>query len=118
MSAVDMVYASRLDSSKGEIRLIHIVIHESDEGDPFNRTKCFLQTVSLDSIPEYHALSYEWGSASHDYEDKFKTTINGEKMHLHWNLVEALWSIRKDLNELSWIDSISINQLDEGEKAG
>jgi hypothetical protein len=83
MFAVDMVYASRLDSSKGEIRLIHIVIHESDEGDPFNRIECSLQIVSLNSIPEYHALSYKWGSASHNYEDKFKTAISREKVHLH-----------------------------------
>lgn len=78
-----------------------------------------MKTVSLDDRPEFHALSYVWGSDT----DKDHINIHGHTVSVTSNLGSALREIRDhhyDFAELDsiplWIDAICINQADTDER--
>ena len=70
-----------------------------------------LNTVSLDTNPDYSALSYEWG----DPNDAGEIEVNGSPLTVTRNLIAALSRIGST-RRLMWVDAICINQADVTEK--
>ena len=118
---------------QGRVRLV--IIRPSQFDDPLQLD---LLSVSLDRLPQYKALSYEWGEgpAIHpiimrDYIQNpreirdpkkrlqflmFRTV--GTRFFVRRNLFEALRHLRHNKEPVKlWIDAICINQLDDDEKA-
>lgn len=99
-----------LDTSKSETRLLRI-LHSTDSGTVLH---CELVTVPLDGLlPEYHALSYEWGPP--DLSEVNSVLVNSHKAITTLNLWLALNHLAK--NRYYWIDFICINQGDLVERA-
>lgn len=81
--------------------------------------RCSLKTVSLDDQPEFHALSYVWGSGT----EKDSINIHGHVVSVTSNLASALRDFRDHHYEFCklhslplWIDAICINQADTEER--
>lgn len=103
-----MVQYSALDPQKSEIRLVTLL-----PGKARDAIRCTLSTASLDSAPEFTALSYAWGDPS---ETK-PITVDGEPFDVTVNLELGLRAIRKRWRRrVLWIDAICINQKDDLEK--
>ena len=112
-----MAYSyQQLCGEKREIRLL--TIEPSDQEDaPIHIS---LKHVSLDSEPEYAALSYTWGRpAPHlgdEWDDPQSTksiTVNNQLFHVRYNLHSALLALRKTWSSKTWswwIDAICIDQ--------
>ncbi|KAK4548492.1 hypothetical protein LTR36_009402 [Oleoguttula mirabilis] len=101
---------SPLDSSKKEIRLLHLqpgVFGEELIGS--------LHTVTLCSSPDYEAISYAWGSLA----DKGTVTVTeGGKLEVTRNLFQALRRLRnRRKSRTLWVDAICINQGDLDERS-
>jgi Heterokaryon incompatibility protein (HET) len=99
-----------------EIRLLRI-LPTSDPNNPTEPIRCRLETFTLDTTPEYAALSYEWGGP--DPETYIVDTfVNSRKLQLKVNLVLALIHIRPYMKavEFIWIDALCINQNDLAER--
>lgn len=103
-----MVQYSPLDTQKSEIRVVTLL-----PGKPRDAIRCTLSTVSLDSAPEFTALSYAWGDP-----DKTKPiTVDNEPFDVTVNLELGLRAIRKRWRRrVLWVDAICINQKDVQEK--
>lgn len=103
-----MVQYSPLDPQKSEIRLVTLL-----PGKARDAIRCTLSTTSLDSAPEFTALSYAWGDPS-----KTKPiTVDREPFDVTVNLELGLRAIRKRWRRrVLWIDAICINQKDVQEK--
>ena len=75
--------------------------------------RCTLEEVSLDSTPQYKALSYTWGtqaSSKHMYYD-------GKILLVTENCEEILLHLRSATETVVlWIDAICINQRSEAER--
>ena len=99
-----------MDKEKREIRIL--LLQPSEEED--DALYADLEIVSLDSEPEYKAISYVWGDAS-DTTDMF---LNGECVKITKSLAAALRRFRdpKDPAAL-WADAVCINQADLKERA-
>ncbi|KAN0115561.1 HET domain containing protein [Hyaloscypha variabilis] len=100
-----------LCSSKSEIRLLKV--HPSNDGV----IQCNLTKCSLDTDPEYYALSYVWG----DPAATKNILIDGKKFPATTNLVAALEIISETQtfdhsSTFFWIDAICINQDDIEER--
>jgi hypothetical protein len=125
-----------LDKSKSEIRLIFVVNHELLQflADTINKdpevssdlervrylegeypAHCLIQHVSLDSKPEYAALSYTWGDTSKTR--RLVVEEDGEEFELQ--ITENLDSALRNMGLVGdlWIDAVCINQADELEKS-
>jgi Heterokaryon incompatibility protein (HET) len=102
---------SPLDTSKPQIRLIHIEPRPPDNGE----ITCTLHLADLeDDSCRYEALSYEWGDASNT---SFYIILNGQKFSVRENLWWALLNLRmKETVRIIWIDALCINQENEGER--
>jgi ankyrin repeat protein len=75
--------------------------------------ECYLFDARLDSIIEYDALSYTWGSSIQPYE----ICVNNSTMPVTANLSQALRDLRyPDRDRLLWVDAICINQEDLKER--
>ncbi|KAL9621320.1 MAG: hypothetical protein Q9160_004211 [Pyrenula sp. 1 TL-2023] len=74
------------------IRLLRL--HESNESKPL---MCDLVHVSLDSLPEYNALSYVWGDAT----DLTTILCNGWPIQVTRNLYSALLKLRPSSSKQS-----------------
>jgi hypothetical protein len=77
---------------------------------------CALRHVSLDSEPNFEALSYVWG----DPEDVQYIICDGCKLNITANLGQALRAFRPEADEsvrVLWIDAIAINQQDLEERS-
>jgi hypothetical protein len=104
-----------LYSSKSEIRLLRV--HPSNDGV----IQCNLTRCSLDTDPEYYALSYVWG----DLAVTKNILVDGKKFPATTNLVAALEIISRITSEIPsfssstffWIDAICINQEDIEERS-
>jgi hypothetical protein len=109
-----------LDASKGEIRLIELVMDEND-----NNVCCEVITTTVNNAPAYEALSYTWGSQ----EGKVPILLNGQPLDVTPNLHVALTHLRRTFtlkyNKLHvatgdrrrlWIDAVCINQQDVDER--
>lgn len=74
-----------------------------------------LREVDLLDHPKFAAFSYVWGTFS---IPRHTTTCGHHSIEITTNCWSALWHLRKALGSFTiWIDSISINQEDEEEKA-
>lgn len=103
-----MVQYNPLDPQKSEIRLVTLL-----PGKPRDAIRCTLSTASLDSPPEFTALSYVWGNPS---ETK-PIILDGEPFDVTVNLEAGLRAMRKQSERcVLWIDAICINQKDVQEK--
>lgn len=79
-----------------------------------HRIDCELIHVSLDTKPQYEALSYEWGPTS---SNQFWVTIDGSQFRIRKNLWQALRCLRLDKEpRVLWIDALCINQGDTVER--
>lgn len=93
------------------------------------QTICFdFETYSLDSCPDYIALSYTWGDPMYTVP----VLGDGKIVDVTRSLKNALWQLREDRKRLIrqkysglrhshslrfWIDALCINQLDQKEKS-
>ncbi|VUC22235.1 unnamed protein product [Clonostachys rosea] len=90
------------------IRLIHL--HPGYESDPVSVS---LETVTLDSVPDYEAISYCWGNAA----DQRQITCNDATLSITNSLFTGLVAFRRpDQPRILWADAICINQDDLIEK--
>lgn len=103
-----------LDATASQVRVL--TLHR---GSRDQELRCSMKTVSLDDQPEFHALSYVWGSGI----DKDRINIHGHVVPVTSNLASALREIRDhhyDFAKLHliplWIDAICINQADTEER--
>ncbi len=82
--------------------------------DNLSGIPCQLSVHSLDSCPEYYALSYCWGPPT----VAGCIQCNEVEFPITANLFSALQNLcHPDKGMLIWIDAICINQADEAEKA-
>ena len=109
-------YYTALDSSKSEIRLVHLqprhVSSTLDLAIPLCKQEniiCELVTKSLSETLVYEALSYEWGPQN-EPGASFPITINGTVQEVRENLWWALFYLRGDTTRVIWIDALCINQ--------
>lgn len=69
--------------------------------------------VSLDDNPQYHALSYVWGSP----ERAFQILLNGSFTFVSESLGGALRRLQSEKIQYLWADALCINQSDDDEKS-
>ncbi|KAI7232823.1 hypothetical protein KC330_g5705 [Hortaea werneckii] len=100
-----------LDKEKREIRIL--LVQPSEEED--DALYADLEIVSLDSEPEYKAISYVWGDAS----DTTVMFVNGGKViEITRSLAAALRRFRDSKVFVAlWADAVCINQADLQERA-
>jgi hypothetical protein len=92
-----------LDNSNFSIRLISL----APAADFSSDIHCNIYQVSLDSNPEYEAVSYAWGNPN-ICEAIF---LDGFPFSVTVNLVSALRHLRlKDEARVLWVDALSIDQ--------
>ncbi len=98
-----------LDASRGHTRLVTLSRGRFEEP-----IVCHLQTIDLDTNPEYEALSYEWGNPL----SKTSIWLDGCAMGVTRNLGSALRYLRStSADRVLWIDAVCINQSDPEERA-
>lgn len=101
---------SPIDSSKEEIRVIHLLPGGFDD-----EISIKLATICLvsDPPPQYDALSYVWGIA----QCRTPALVNGKAFTTTSNLDVALRYFRdKAVGKVLWVDAVCINQGDNVEK--
>lgn len=93
----------------GEMRLVQL-----EAGLPTTPISCTLETVLLQGAPEYHAVSYAWGSS-----DKTSSVlVNGKEVHITANLHAVLRHARHETAVVTlWVDALCIYQDDKLEKS-
>ncbi|KAI9148970.1 Heterokaryon incompatibility protein [Paramyrothecium foliicola] len=98
-----------IDSLAREIRVVQV---EAGSGNA--KIKCKLVTVSLESKPQFEALSYVWGSSTQGYV----VDVEGCLMNVTDNLHSALMRLRQPSEaRVLWIDQLCINQCDVVERS-
>ncbi|KAF2491517.1 HET-domain-containing protein, partial [Lophium mytilinum] len=98
-----------LNDSRAEIRLLEIL---PDSG--VQTISCSLRSVSLQSNPEYVALSYTWGNPS----SSRLIDIDGCPLPVTDNLYDFLRAMRINRPKVAlWVDQICINQKNLHEKS-
>jgi len=101
-----------LDVTKNEFRLLSF--EESDGYLSDGLVRLQIEHFSLDDCPDYHALSYVWGSSSKTWP----IIINGASMNVTHSLGTALERFQSDDSvKWLWADAICINQTDDDEKS-
>ncbi|KAI0111199.1 heterokaryon incompatibility protein-domain-containing protein [Nemania sp. FL0031] len=92
------------------IRLMHL--QPGTETDPIHLS---LVTTTLDSAPDFEAISYCWGNA----QDERLVTCNDAALSITSSLFAGLAYFRHaDRPRILWADAICINQADAAEKSG
>jgi hypothetical protein len=98
-----------LDESKNQIRLLLLYPSEGGEGP----IQCDLKEVSLDSDPQYEALSYAWG----DPKTVKTISLRKEEFTVTLSAWTALKALRyKNQVRVLWIDAICIHQNNDIER--
>lgn len=101
---------SPLTASKNEIRILDLDPNQNFDA-PLH---CRLRKVSLDTNPEYHALSWCWGL---DHKSGV-LLVDDQEFRCSPNLEKALRDIRDGKTPQSfWVDAVCINQTDIEEKS-
>lgn len=99
-----------IDSSKQEIRIIHLLPGEFDDAINIELVPV---SLSSDPAPQYDALSYVWGRE----QCETPASVNGKRVSITTNLDVALRYFRdKDVEKTLWVDAVCINQQDNVEK--
>ena len=98
------------------VRLVKVLPQTSDD----DAIHCSINSVALDSKPQYVALSYTWGAPTRQAAERgmtnqrrFPITCNGQELHVTENLLHFLRRIARDefgTRPHYWIDSICIDQ--------
>ncbi|KAI1819635.1 heterokaryon incompatibility protein-domain-containing protein [Xylaria intraflava] len=84
-------------------------------GAPTDPVSISLETVALDSTPDFEAISYCWGQALQTQ----RVTCNGAALFITNSLLTGLVHFRyADRPRMLWADAICINQADATEKGG
>ncbi len=97
-----------LNKRTKEIRVLKLIPSLYFEEDP----ECELEVVELEPA-EFVAVSYEWG----DSRNQRWMILNGYRVKIGENAHTALRYFRQGgIDELLWLDAISINQLDIAER--
>jgi tetratricopeptide (TPR) repeat protein len=105
---LESLFHSPLDDSKRDIRLTELLPGSIDD-----EISCRLFTVSLNTAPEYEALSYMWG----DLKDTRAIYVNQTVHNVTSNLHSALTRLRSQTTpRMLWIDAICIDQKNLKEK--
>ncbi|KAE8441369.1 hypothetical protein EG329_005472 [Mollisiaceae sp. DMI_Dod_QoI] len=100
---------SPLDSHGREIRLVTIKAGLRSE-----EIQCRLTHVSLDTFPDFEALSYVWGNPN----NRTSILLNGQQFSATHNLGLALKYLSSTTEDrVIWIDAICINQNDLDERS-
>lgn len=98
-----------LDAVKDEIRLAIL----DPNGDIDQPASCTLTIVSLDSKPDFEAISYVWG----DPEVTVPMMLHGVEWPITISLDLALRHLRhQTVQKTFWVDAICINQRDIEER--
>lgn len=104
-----------LDATTSQVRVLRL-----HQGSLNQELRCSLKTVSLDDQPQFHALSYVWGSGT----DKDRLNVHGHVVPITSSLATVLRRFRShhyDFLQLHstplWIDAICINQADVDERS-
>lgn len=106
----DSSFYTPLDSSREEIRVIHLLPGEFDHGIKIELVPIFL---SSEPPPRYNALSYVWGRE----QCQAPALVNGKPFAITSNLDLALRYFRDRVAEkVLWVDAVCINQGDIVEK--
>lgn len=93
------------------IRLLELYAGDFDDDISVN-----LQTVSLDSVSSFEALSYTWGGDSDN--SSAKVLCGGRVLTCGPNLYQALRYLRRETQkQCLWADALCINQQDDNEKS-
>jgi hypothetical protein len=101
-----------LDQERHEIRLVNLY-PATEFSAP---VQCSILKTTLKTPLTFYALSYCWGDKTHSPTIKLEGTSLSVTVNLHF----ALRRIRQIIRETPlflWIDAISINQKDDGEKS-
>jgi hypothetical protein len=100
--------AAKLDLHLHQIRLISLL-----PGRYFDKIYCELNTVFLDNLPVYKALSYVWG----DRTTLRRIVLNGVSFYITCNLEAALRRLRHPSKiRRFWIDMLCIDQSNMEER--
>lgn len=103
-----MLQYNKLEPQRKEIRLLSLL-----PGKANYPIECTLQTISLESPPDFEALSYVWGEPS----IKKPLIVNGVPHSVTLNLEAALRAFRNHQTvRVLWVDALCINQNDLHEK--
>jgi hypothetical protein len=110
----DLKPYSYTDLKQKEIRIIHLY-----PGEPTDTVFIEISHEKLiDGIPDYHALSWEWGlepaTASIRIKDKTSTDSEVRTMKVKPNLAAALKHLRLNKIRRLWVDAICIDQIEQG----
>ena len=99
-----------LDPGRRNIRLMTLLPVKLDE-----IITCQIETVSLDDLHIYTALSYVWGDAA----DTRPILLDGHPHEVTVNLESALRHLGRKASEARklWIDALCINQQDTAERS-
>ena len=99
-----------LDTSKEEIRLLHLSPHQDIEA----RLEGRLEVVPLDTHLQFQSLSYVWGQSITASEPLH---LGDSTLEITLNLLDALRAVRsRDVRYPIWCDRICINQDDLDER--
>lgn len=110
----------RYNSSLEDATIRLLYIHEKPKrGFEEIETRVF----KLADAPPYHALSYTWGPPRkgvklYDESERRPIILDGQRFPVLPNLMDAITELRrsKKFHHYFWIDAISINQEDLGER--
>jgi len=92
----------------------NIRLLDLQSGSPLDQVSVSLLKTTIDSAPEYEAVSYTWG----DTLQKCVVNVDGQDLEVFGNSYEALTELRyPDQNRIIWIDALCINQNDPDEKS-
>lgn len=106
-----ILYPYRPLEKTNHIRLLKLL-----PGVKSQKVDCQLMPVSLDSNPQYEALSYAWGK-SQDQHLTNPIWIDNVQVSIQENLYHALLALRKlSQARILWVDAICINQRDLEER--
>ena len=96
-----------LVTGRSEIRVLDL--HPGPQDDTI---RCSLRQVSLDSSPQYKALSYTWGNVAQTRP----ILVDGQRFEATVNLASALSHLRSQTDVLTiWVDAVCINQQNNSE---